>query len=371
LMSSEQQAFLDRNGLAIKSLGEREFSALKDRLVASIQCYNSGIDASRIRQASAQEGAKSFFKVPFEQVTELVRSRRVFLHKGEAYVPYNQIAPLVVGHFKKELQKALQITAKSWVHIAATEESMRLAPIIQSLSKQYLGPDYTDSSSVASTRATIGDLPGLAKSHFPLCMKHLYGQLQENHHLKHLGRMQFGLFLKGIGLPLEEALQFWKQAFSRKVPGDKFDKQYAYNIRHNYGKEGKRADYTPYTCMKVISSTPGAGEHHGCPYKTFSEANLRSQLQQLQISGGGQKQVLELSKNNHYQLACAKVFELTHDVAAEEGINHPNQFYDLSRQCCSRNEAKMAPATPNNTKDNTKLAGQHMTVTPISMTKTR
>lgn len=43
-----------------------------------------------------------------------------------------------------------------------------------------------------------------------------------------------------------------------------FDKAYAYSIRHMFGKEGKRADYTPYSCMKVIlSNAPGQGDHHG------------------------------------------------------------------------------------------------------------
>ena len=31
-----------------------------------------------------------------------------------------------------------------------------------------------------------------------------------------------------------------------------------------FGKEGKRTDYTPYSCMKVIlSNLPSQGDHHG------------------------------------------------------------------------------------------------------------
>lgn len=62
----------------------------------------------------------------------------------------------------------------------------------------------------------------LSGKSFPLCMRQLHQSLRENHHLRHGGRMQYGLFLKGIGLSLEQALQFWRSEFVKgKVDADK------------------------------------------------------------------------------------------------------------------------------------------------------
>ena len=63
--------------------------------------------------------------------------------------------------------------------------------------------------------------------------------------------------LQGIGLTLEEAMLFWRKEFAPKCPGDQFEKKYAYNVRYNYGREGRKSDYTPYSCLKIISSQPG------------------------------------------------------------------------------------------------------------------
>jgi DNA primase large subunit len=53
-------------------------------------------------------------------------------------------------------------------------------------------------------------------AHMPPCMRHLHAQLRRDQHLKHQGRMQYGLFLKGIGLSLEEALIFWRKVCNLK-----------------------------------------------------------------------------------------------------------------------------------------------------------
>lgn len=62
---------------------------------------------------------------------------------------------------------------------------------------------------------TAGELPQLvAGRHLPLCMTVMYERLASEHHLKHWGLQQLSLFLKAIGLPLEQAMLFWRQQFA-------------------------------------------------------------------------------------------------------------------------------------------------------------
>ena len=61
----------------------------------------------------------------------------------------------------------------------------------------------------------------LSKKSFPLCMQQLHQGLRAAHHLKHWGRMQYGLFLKAIGLSLDEAMKFWRTEFIKTIDADK------------------------------------------------------------------------------------------------------------------------------------------------------
>ncbi|KAM6459856.1 DNA primase large subunit isoform 2-T3 [Liasis olivaceus] len=222
------------------------------------------------------------------------------------------------------------LTARS-LPMVQTDE--RLQPLLSHLSHAYVGPDFTVENAMG--KISLEQIDALSVKSFPLCMRQLHKALRDNHHLRHGGRMQYGLFLKGIGLTLEQALQFWKSEFIRgKVDADKFDKGYAYSIRHNYGKEGKRTDYTPFSCMKIIlSNLPGQGDYHGCPFRHSDPELLKQKLQSYKIPPSGISQILDLVKGMHYQLACQKYFELTHDVK-EIGfsLSHPNQYFVESQQ---------------------------------------
>ncbi|EPS62846.1 hypothetical protein M569_11940, partial [Genlisea aurea] len=315
-----QRSLLLEFDLPYKAVSNAEYESLKDKLNQVIRSTGQSISSVD----------SIYYKVPFEQVPDLVGNRRVFILKGLAYVAMNQVVSLLVTEYRSNLSKALVLTNRKWIAMIKEQEKDRLTPIVEALSTSYLGPDYNQPND--HTELSLVDIDKVAKRSFPLCMRHLFDKLRDDHHLKHGGRLQLNLFLKGAGLKLDDALEFWKSEFSKKVGAERFDKEYAYAIRHGYGKEGKRTDYTPYSCQKIICSTPGVGEHHGCPYRQFGEENLRVALCSMGVGNRALEEVIGKVRNRHYQLACTLTFEAIHGASCDEGINHPNQYYSDSKK---------------------------------------
>ncbi|KAI8817371.1 eukaryotic and archaeal DNA primase, large subunit-domain-containing protein [Fimicolochytrium jonesii] len=312
-------------------------AAERTELAADLRATH-GFSADQLQQTN-------FYRVPFEHVLKLVAKRRVFIKAGWAYVPERDQAILVANAFKSHLNDALEATAKA---LPRMDEDDRLVPVLTSISKQYLSKAYTADGANASNRVNASDVDGLV-AHFPPCMRNLHSALRREAHLKHVGRLQLGLFLKGIGLPMEEALVFWRNAFHR-MTDDQFQKGYAYNIRYNYGLEGKRTNYTPYSCVKIITSNPpGPQDAHGCPFRHLPNSLVKDMLRSYAVSEGGVAEIAHLAKEGHYQVACTKLFEATrgqaHEMAGNalaamqaggaaamvQTIEHPNQWFDLSK----------------------------------------
>ncbi|ETO20938.1 hypothetical protein RFI_16268 [Reticulomyxa filosa] len=171
-------------------------------------------------------------------------------------------------------------------------------------------------------------------------MQFSFDKLREEGHAKHGSRMQFGLFLKGIGMSLPESLQFWKKAL-RQTSSEKFAREYAYNVRHNYGQEGKRTNYSPFGCNRIITSTPSHLDHHGCPFKIFDTNHLMSYLRnKKKVSDSNCEEIAKFKTNGHYVLACRKYFQIQNATKLSEHKldiediastwSHPNEYFDNS-----------------------------------------
>ncbi|PVD23016.1 hypothetical protein C0Q70_16277 [Pomacea canaliculata] len=320
--SAESRArFLEINNLGYKPIDTEE---QKEVLV--------NLQDSEGKEALAIENVQHY-KVPFTEALDLVRSRRVYVHHGFAYVPQDDLVSILLTLFRMQLSHSLAVS--NLQSFASPGRRWEVITNVVSLSRRYIGQDYASKKPVGEITADMIDL--LSKTSFPLCMQQLHSAFRSNHHLRHGGRMQYGLFLKGIGLSLEEAIRFWKSEFTKIMDGDKFDKQYSYSIRHYYGKEGRKADYTPYSCIKIITTnTPGVGDFHGCPFKHSDPDVLRQKLAGQGLKQEGVDQVMQFVKGGHYQVACARVFELIHGslsgglIDVEVSFQHPNQYFEES-----------------------------------------
>ncbi|KAJ3308297.1 hypothetical protein HDV04_001480 [Boothiomyces sp. JEL0838] len=248
---------------------------------------------------------------------------------GFAYIPESERVLLILNAFKDHLKQELENTAKA---LPRMDEDDRLTPILNSLAKQSISKEYRISDGDGVTADDVDKL----SIHFPLCMKSLHSALKRDSHLKHMARIQFGLFLKGIGLSLDEALIYWRKSFNRMTDEEFQKKGYAYNIRYNYGMEGKRTNYTPYSCVKIIQSMPSSNENHGCPFRYFSPDALGEMMQNMSVDQVSINDIQLKAREGHYQIACTALFEATRGKAHEqaqqlaEPIGHPNQYFDYS-----------------------------------------
>uniref|UniRef100_A0A0N5AEK5 DNA primase large subunit n=1 Tax=Syphacia muris TaxID=451379 RepID=A0A0N5AEK5_9BILA len=348
------EKFLRENKFNVQLLCGEDKDALCHRL--------SGASEIPVQKARCIQ----YWKIPFTDALELIRKRKVYLMNGFALVSENDLAVIVCSRFRMMVSASMAHACK---YIDFLGEEDRLVPFLKKLGNRcYIGGSYSNNEKDLN-HVTPQQIDKLAIESFPLCMRYIHHRLKTDHHLRHGARLQYGLFLKGIGLSLEGALSFFRSEFTKKIDsekaiffktsflclfnlyeilenirfcGDIFDKQYAYNIRYNYGKEGRRVEYLPYSCQKIIfGNAPVVMDCHGCPYKHCDQQLLVQRLEGVGISKDCIDKIVTLSAAARYDRACTTYFEYMHkfaDGSLDAVITHPNQYYDLS--CQVRNGIK-------------------------------
>lgn len=269
------------------------------------------------------------YKVPFEQVADLVRYRRVFLRGGCAYLVSSDAASLAATAFRERLTRGLLVCSDHYHENIGNEEDERLAPLLFGL------PMFDQCAALGPVTAlALKDLPAAMTASAPLCMRRSFGVLKTQHHLKHGGRWQLGMFLKGIGVRMDDAVAFWKTEFMKGgTTAEAFDKEHTYNFKHQYGQAGSRNDYRAQSCRKVIAAGPDSTCATGCPFKTCASNELKSMLQQMHVPLTVVTQAVSDAGNKNYQLACSKVYRGLHgkELVAQV-VTHPNQYFEESRR---------------------------------------
>lgn len=325
LTSKDILAFKKVYDLTVETVTDTEKMALREGLLDS----NSEKPNFKLEEID-------FYKVKFTQVLDIVGKRKCFLSNGYAYVSAHDFGHIIAPKFEKFIERGLEEHAEL---LPELEYDERIYSIIKDLHTSYSGKDYT----VGTNEVAIENLDQLSKKSYPLCMRMCHDSLRATHKLKHNGRMQYQLFLKGIGVTLEDCTRFMREEFTRVVDPDKFDKHYSYNIRHNYGKEGSRVNYAPYSCMKIINqNSVSADDVHGCPFRRYHPTDLKAKLVNYGLATLHAEEVTEYARKGHYQIACQHYFEIVHEAKVQEGINHPNRYFELSQEVMGKRQPKQS-----------------------------
>jgi DNA primase large subunit len=263
------------------------------------------------------KGLRKYIGVHFSKAPEVVGKRQSLLLKGWA------IAPIFIfrGTIKRAFESALKTKLEGIQDQVKSDKSLK--PIIRELR------DYIKINETAFVRRFETDIsPGRNLYQrfdlFPECMNQLISILNEKGHLGHGERLQLGLFLKKLGMSMEDQKHFWYQQAVDNIglTFEEFDSKVGYTIDHLYGQAGSGTDYEAPKCETIITS-------YYCAFaqKGVDEIMKRTEMELKEKEKSTKHnqvldELMDNIVNNRPRIACAKLFELRYGKRAKK-IAHP------------------------------------------------
>jgi len=311
------------------------------------------LEALKQKKAEVRRQAEKgeYFRVRFTAVPSLVWGRKVVVRKGYALLSQTQVLEVMFGKYHSVLQKGLQKALEATPAMEA-EEGDRVMWFLNSVVKNMMeGVEQRDVAPGAVV--SVEDIALHAERHMPLCMRQLDRHARKHRHLKWDGRWQYGVFLKRIGLVLEDAIRFFGETLTLKGGGtpEKFAKSpYGYNVRHWYGREGKKTSYSSLNCTTIIRGAGPKGQQcHGCPFYHSTERDLKALIMQpqahpiggdtsspfgrsVQLSDREADIIVKKAQDGHPTAACHMYFRKAHAPYPENSslFASPYEYWNAS-----------------------------------------
>ncbi len=266
------------------------------------------------------KGMNTIIAIDFRYAPFVVKNRKSFLYKGWVIDRLDKLMGVIKRRYENKVGDTLMNFAEKMERGSSTVKAINNEIHKFLLSKIHF----------KSNRENIGNfvINGEIIDHkdvLPPCIEDLLIIMETSGYLGHWERLQLGIFLKEVGMDVNEQLHFWYESAVDNVnmSFNDFNRKAGYIIRHIYGLEGGKIDYQMPACSTIISKMYCPFRHKDVEY--ISE-KVRVKLAQLEnktdrnIEAG--KKVIETTNKLLPQIACAHYLEMLSGVHVTK-ITHP------------------------------------------------
>jgi len=281
-------------------------------------------------------GLQKVIGINFRYASYLVRTRKSKLYRGWVIDTVDRLMTTVKKRYEHLLREELKGYAER-IETEAPGPIKRLAAKINEILKQSIRVGREIDFSHYEFEGEIDDNLLL----FPPCIQDLMSIMKNVGYLKHHNRFQLGLFLKHLGMDVEEQMLYWYNfaVDNLNISYEEFEKNVGYTIRHLYGLEGKKVDYKMMSCGTIQST----GNYY-CRFQDMNIDNINDKIKEYLTSLPGQEQAIKLpmaqeiqplvAKGNPSE-ACGKFLEMTHGLE-HHAIIHPLQYLERAAKVSDR-----------------------------------
>lgn len=269
----------------------------------------------------------------FKHCLPFVAKRQVELKNGKVSLPCGKWKEYLMHLFLSNLKYRMNTT-----NLEPLKSDPRILELLHKLKKE-LFPSITRSS----TDILLSNRVDVMSKFFPPCMLNLHYNLRKKHRLSHSQRFYYSLFLKDIGMPVEESIDFWRAEYRQSPSGnhtcchhwEKDEKKYMYGIRHMYGLEGGRKSYTSVSCQRIQSSSTTCTEG-GCPFKSFDNLQMLLHQNNPLCSDTILSKINEQKNKHQYSTACILYLKSFQPNCDNLSYNlTPVKYYNVATKCNS------------------------------------
>ncbi|VVC28967.1 DNA primase large subunit, eukaryotic/archaeal [Cinara cedri] len=296
------------------------FKKYLNKIIEDIQCFSltdDNIDVllkvcleyKKKTHATCFENCnEQYIEVPWQKCPTLVSSRKINLIEGIAIVPCSQWNILLVDLFRLIYIKSLYRIHRSISTLA--EKSLQIEYLQDKINWFY-------NSKIAfwkniNKQISLDEL-FLKKQLLPPCMLISLNSLTANHRLTHHPRYLLTLFLKDIGVPIDQTLMLFEREYSKcgnlksacTHNWKGHHRQIEYNVQHTYGLVGSKKKYQMKSCAEMQKLTMEVSDEGCCPFVHCTEEKLKSILEEYTPITDVEWNILNNLKNSEQPIrAC-------------------------------------------------------------------